>query len=100
MDVKQEFTDFLKKYNVIGMAIGIVMGTAVTKLVSSVVSDLVMPFLGIMIPGGNWREIELIIGNLHLKLGNFMGSVLDFVIIAFVVFMFTKMILKDSAEKA
>jgi large conductance mechanosensitive channel len=97
MDVKQEFTDFLKKYNVIGMAIGIVMGTAVMKLVSSVVSDLVMPFLGIMIPGGNWREMEIGMGNLHLKVGNFLGSLLDFIIIALVIFLFTKMILRDEA---
>lgn len=98
MDMKQEFMDFLKKYNVIGMAIGIVMGTAVTKLVASVVSDLVMPFIGIMIPGGNWREIELVLWNLHLKLGNFLGSMLDFVIIAFVIFMISKMFLKEAPK--
>lgn len=98
MDVKQEFMDFLKKYNVVGMAIGIVMGTAVTKLVASVVSDLVMPFIGIMIPGGNWRDIELVLGNLHLKLGSFVGSLLDFVIIAFVIFVISKMLLKAEVK--
>lgn len=98
MDVKKEFMEFIKKHNVVGMAIGIVMGTAVTKLVASVVADLVMPFIGIMIPGGNWREIELVLGNLHLKLGSFMGSLLDFVIIALVIFIISKMLLKAETK--
>lgn len=98
MSVKKEFTDFIKKHNVMGMAIGIVMGTAVTKLVASVVSDLVMPFLGIIIPGGDWRDIELVLGNLHLKLGSFMGSLLDFVIIAIVIFVISKILSKAEAK--
>lgn len=98
MSVKKEFADFIKKHNVMGMAIGIVMGTAVTKLVASVVSDLVMPFLGIIIPGGDWRDIELVLGNLHLKLGSFMGSLLDFVIIAIVIFVISKILSKAEAK--
>lgn len=92
--LQEEFKSFVKEYNAIGIAVGIVMGNAVTKLVSSIVSDLVMPFLGIIIPGGNWRDAEWGIGNLHLKVGNFLGSILDFTIIAFVVFIFVKKIIR------
>ena len=90
---KDEFVEFLREYNAIGIAVGIVMGTAVTKLVASIASDLVMPFLGIIIPSGNWREAELGLGNLHLKIGNFLGSLLDFAIITLVVFIFVKKII-------
>jgi large conductance mechanosensitive channel len=91
---KEEFKEFVREYNAIGIAVGIMMGTAVSKLVSSIVSDLVMPFLGIIIPSGNWRDAELGIGNLHIKIGNFLGSLLDFAIIALVVFIFVKKILR------
>lgn len=96
---KTEFMEFVREYNAIGIAVGIVVGTAVTKLVSSVVSDLVMPFLGIIIPSGNWREAELGFGNLHLKIGNFLGSLLDFAIITFVVFIFVKKILRNESKQ-
>lgn len=93
-NVTKEFMDFMRDYNVIGIAVGIVMGTAVTKLVSSIVSDIVMPFMGVIIPSGNWREAEIGLGNLHVKIGNFMGSFLDFIIIALVVFIFAKKIVR------
>ena len=95
--VKEEFMGFIKEYKAIGIAVGIVIGTAVTKLVSSIVSDLVMPFLGIVIPSGNWREAEIAIGHLHIKIGNFLGSFLDFAIITLVVFIFVKKVLRDKA---
>jgi large conductance mechanosensitive channel len=101
---RTEFGEFVKEYNAIGIAVGIVMGNAVTKVVSSIVSDLVMPFLGIIIPSGNWRDAEISIGNLHIKLGNFLGSLLDFMIIAIVVFIFVKVfvkkIFKEGREEA
>lgn len=92
--IKEEFLGFVKEYNAIGIAVGIVMGNAVTKIVSSIVSDLVMPFLGVIIPSGNWREIELGVGALHIKVGSFIGSLLDFLIISFVVFIFVKKIFR------
>ncbi|MFA6079675.1 MAG: MscL family protein [Candidatus Omnitrophota bacterium] len=91
---KEEFGKFVREYNAIGIAVGIVMGNAVTKLVSSIVADIVMPFLCIIIPSGNWREAEIGLGNLHVKIGNFLGALLDFAIIAVVVFVFVKVFVK------
>lgn len=96
---KDEFREFVKEYNAIGIAVGIVIGNAVTKIVSSIVSDLVMPFLGLIIPTGNWREAEMAMGNLHIKIGNFLGSLLDFLIISLVVFVFVKKILQEKVIK-
>ncbi len=95
--IKEEFIGFVKEYNAVGIAVGIVVGNAVTKLVSSIVSDLVMPFLGVIIPSGNWREIELGFGALHVKIGSFIGSLLDFLIITFVVFIFVKKVFRSKA---
>ena len=92
--IHEELGKFVREYNAIGIAVGIVVGNAVTKIVSSIVSDLVMPFLGIIIPSGNWREAEIGIGNLHIKIGNFLGSLLDFAIIVCVVFIFAKVFTK------
>ncbi|MFA6142038.1 MAG: MscL family protein [Candidatus Omnitrophota bacterium] len=91
--IREELVEFVEEYNAIGIAVGIVVGNAVTKMVSAIVSDLVMPFLGIIIPSGNWREAEIVFGRLHLKIGNFLGSLLDFAIITLVVFIFVKKIL-------
>lgn len=95
---KEECMTFVKEYNAIGIAVGIVIGNAVTKIVSSIASDLVMPFLGIIMPSGNWREAEVVMGRLHLKIGNFAGSLLDFIIITIVVFIFVKKIWRDEKK--
>lgn len=95
MKVIKEFIDFLKEYKVIGLAIGIIMGTAITALVNSLVNDLVMPTITPFIPGGAWREANATIGPVVLKIGSFGGQALNFVIIAFVIFMMAKLFFKE-----
>lgn len=87
--------DFLNKYGVIGLAIAFVMGAAVTKLVSALVADLIMPIVGALIPGGDWRAATLNIVNIKFMVGDFAGALIDFIIIAFVIFMIVKTIVKD-----
>lgn len=100
------FIAFLKNYGVIGLAIAVIIGAAVGKLVSALVSDIIMPIATFFIPGGNWREAVLNIGTrmledgtktgiIVLKVGDFIGAVLDFVIIALVVYLIAKWILKE-----
>ncbi|VVB90783.1 Large-conductance mechanosensitive channel [uncultured archaeon] len=91
----QEFMDFLNKYGVIGLAIAFVMGAAVTKLVTALVTDLIMPVIGALIPGGDWRNATLVIGNIKFMIGDFAGVLIDFIIIALVIFMIVKTIVKE-----
>src|SRR5258708_12475219 len=90
----QEFKAFLQKYNVMALAIGFILGAAIGKVVSALVADMIMPLIGMAVPSGEWRQIAFQIGNAKFLVGDFMGSVLDFVIIAFVVFLIGKALLK------
>lgn len=91
----QEFNEFLIKYGVIGLAVAFVIGAAVTKLVTALVNDLIMPIVGALIPGGDWRSATLTIGNIRFLIGDFAGALIDFVIIALLIFIIVKMILKE-----
>jgi large conductance mechanosensitive channel len=89
------FIAFLKEYGIIGLAIAVIIGAAVSKLVSALVADIIMPIVAFFIPGGNWREAVLMIGPVVLKIGSFVGAVLDFTIIAFVIYLIAKWLLKE-----
>ena len=99
----KEFTQFLLQTNALALAVGVIIGGAVGKLVSSLVSDILMPVIGIVLPGGAWRERKLVlsmkpdgtVGN-SITYGAFLGNVVDFVIIALVVFMITRALLKPA----
>jgi len=94
----EEFTAFLNKYGVIGLAIAFIMGGAVGKLVSALVSDIIMPFITFFIPGGAWKESTLALGPIVLLVGDFVGAVIDFVVIAFVIFWLMKMVQRTSLK--
>jgi large conductance mechanosensitive channel len=94
-----EFMEFLQKYQVIGLAVAFVIGAAATKLVNSTVNDIVMPVIAVLIPGGNWREAVLEIGPLKFLVGDFLGAIIDFAIIALVIFIVVKYIMKGDTSK-
>ena len=98
MGFVDEFMVFLKKHQVIGLAIAFIMGGAAAKLVSSLVADIIMPIIGVLIPGGDWRKITLDIGPVKLLVGDFAGALIDFVIIAFVIFMLVKYAVKEEKQ--
>ena len=89
-----EFQAFLSKYGVIGLAIAVIIGGAAGKLVSSLVNDILMPVILFFVPGGAWREATLTLGPIVLMIGSFVGNVIDFLIIALVVFMIMKQLEK------
>ena len=91
-----EFNDFLTKYGVIGLAVAFVMGAAVTKLVTALVTDLIMPIIGAVIPGGDWRAATLNVGSIKFMVGDFVGALIDFIIIAVVIFIIVKSIIKET----
>ena len=78
----EDFKAFLLKHGVIGLAVGVVIGAAVGKLVKALVDDLIMPIVGFLTPSGDWRALTLNIGPVKLGVGDFMGNVLDFTIVA------------------
>jgi large conductance mechanosensitive channel len=88
MALRRDFREFVFRGNVVDLAVAVVVGGAFGKIVTALVEDLVMPFVGIVLPSGQWREwIWSPVPNLHLKIGHFVGSVVDFVIIAFAIFL-------------
>jgi large conductance mechanosensitive channel len=78
----KEFKAFAMRGNVVDLAVGVIIGGAFGKIVGSFVGDIVMPIINPLIPGGDWKTIEIGPG---IKLGSFLGTVLDFLIIAFVI---------------
>lgn len=97
---KNEFMDFLKNYNVVELAIGIVIGGAVKDLVASIADDLLMPIIGMLTPDGSWRSIVISVYGSEFKIGNLIGSLLNFLIIAAIIFIVIKKILKIEKDNA
>ena len=91
----KEFLAFLKQYGVIGLAIAVVIGGKVNTFVSATVSDLLMPIVGVFLPEGGWETWVLEIGPFKFALGHLIGASIDFVIVAYFVFMFAKIVLKE-----
>ena len=91
----KEFKDFLEEYKVMGLAIAFIIGAAITTLVKSLVDNIIMPIITPFIPGGAWQTATVSIGPIVLGLGAFAGAILNFVIIAFVVFMIAKYLFKE-----
>jgi large conductance mechanosensitive channel len=97
----EQFKKFLVETNAIALAIGVVVGGAVQKLVSAIVADIIMPILSLVLPGGAWREFSISLGTGHdpLKLGDVLGSAVDFLIIAWVVYTFVSRFMKVTPTK-
>lgn len=90
----EEFKDFISKGNVMDMAVGVIIGGAFGKIVSSLVENILMPLIGILLGGVNFSDLSATIGNAEVKYGIFLQSVFDFLIIALVIFIMIKQISK------
>jgi large conductance mechanosensitive channel len=90
-----EFKEFLQEYKVIGLAVALVIGLASVALINSVVNNLIMPLITPFIPGGAWQNAIFHIGPIVIGWGALLGSIINFVIIAFVVFLIAKYALKE-----
>lgn len=80
------FKAFIAKGNVIDLAVGVIIGSAFGKIVSSIVDDILMPLIGILLGGVNFRALSFKIGNAIISYGNFIQNVIDFLIIALCVY--------------
>ena len=88
-----EFIDFIGKSGVLGLAIGFIMGLYINKVVSALVSDIIMPIPGAFVPGGDWRKatVSIPVGQgMNFAVGDFAGVVIDFLIVAVVIFLIAK----------
>lgn len=96
----QGFLDFIRKQGVVGLAVGFILGGAVSKVVSSVVTDLVNPILGLVLGSAEGlRAVFFTIGGAKIMYGNFLATVLDFAVIAGVIYFGVKMIGLENLDK-
>ena len=94
MSLAQEFRDFAMKGNVMDLAVGVIIGGAFGKIVSSLVDNVLMPFIGLFMGGVDFSKLAVKLGTAELKYGAFIQSVIDFTIIAFCIFMMIKALSK------
>ena len=104
----KEFKEFLLKQNALALAIGVIIGAAIGKVVSSIVEDTVNPIIGLLLPGGDWRNAKRVLAHgvdaagkpteAAISYGHLLGSVVDFVIIAAVVYMIAKSFIPKPGE--
>lgn len=106
MSVLKEFKEFAMRGNVIDMAVGIIIGGAFGKIIASLVSDVIMPPIGLLLGGVNFTDLKWTMKEAQegveavtLNYGNFLQVTVDFLIIAFAIFMFIKAMNKLSKKK-
>lgn len=97
----QEFKDFIAKGNVMDLAVGIIIGAAFTAIVTSLVNDLIQPLIGLIIGGIDFSGLSFGLGDAQFMYGNFITAAINFLIVAFVVFLLVKAVnrLKAATEK-
>lgn len=88
----QEFKEFIARGNVVDLAVGVIIGSAFGKIVSSLVNDILMPIIGVILGGINFTSLTLHFKDAIIYYGNFIQNVFDFLIVAFCIFMFVKVV--------
>lgn len=99
MKLLKEFKEFAMRGNVIDLAVAVIIGAAFGKIVSSLVDDMVMPLLGLVLGGVNIAEKSVTIGSAIVKWGLFLQNIIDFIIIAFAIFLAIKVLNRLKKEK-
>ena len=92
----QDFKAFLLKQNVLALAIAVVIGAALGRVVTSVVDDFIMPIVGAVIPSGDWRTAAIEVGSIRFGVGNFASALLNFLIVGFVAWRIAKAFIQEA----
>jgi large conductance mechanosensitive channel len=92
MSIVREFREFAMKGNVIDLAVGVIIGAAFGKIVSSLVEDMVMPLIGVLIGGLDFKNLVFQVGAAKIAYGKFLQNCIDFLIIAWAIFLGVKLI--------
>ena len=95
----KEFKKFIARGNVIDLAVGVIMGSAFGKIVTSLVSDILTPAIGIVMGGIDFTGLNVTIKDSIISYGNFIQNIIDFLIQAFCIFLFVKLINKFFTKK-
>lgn len=101
MGMVSEFKEFAMKGSLMDMAVGIIIGAAIGKMVGSLVDNILMPLIGTVMGGVDFSSLAIKVGDASIGYGMFIQALIDFLIIAFVIFMLLKMInnMKKKAEE-
>jgi len=94
-----EFKTFIKRGNVIDLAVGVIIGGAFGKIVTSLVNDILMPLIGIIMGGIDFSKLSIKLGEATINYGMFIQNIIDFLIVAFCVFIFVKLINKITTKE-
>jgi large conductance mechanosensitive channel len=104
----REFREFLLKQNALALAVGVIIGAAIGKVVTSLVSDMLMPVISLALPSGEWRAAKIVLSQSvgpdgkevvnAINYGAFIGTIIDFAIVAFVVFLIVRQLIKPAPD--
>lgn len=86
-----EFKTFISRGNVVDMAVGVIIGGAFGKIVTSLVNDVLMPIIGVFLGGLDFSDLSIKVGDATIKYGSFIQTIVDFLIVAFCIFMIVKL---------
>ncbi|KGP64045.1 mechanosensitive ion channel protein MscL [Legionella norrlandica] len=92
MSFLKEFKEFAMRGNVVDLAVAVVMGVAFNKIVAALVDGIIMPFVGLLLGGIDIAKFSFTVGDAQIKWGSFLQNVIDFIIVAFAIFLFVKLI--------
>ncbi len=95
-----DFKKFISRGDVVDMAVGIIIGAAFGKIVTSLVDDILMPVIGMIIGGVDFTDLSIKVGSATLKYGMFIQSIVDFLIVAFCIFLVVKIFEKFKKQEA
>lgn len=94
-----EFKEFINKGNVMDMAVGVIIAGAFGKIVTALVDNILMPIVGMLLGGVNFSKLAVTVGDASIVYGAFIQAIIDFLIIAFVIFVLVKNINKMKKEE-
>lgn len=94
-----DFVEFIEEYNVVGLAIAFVIGVEVNSLVNAIVEGAIMPIVGVFLPEGGWQTAAWTIMEIEFQIGHILSALINFTIIALLVFAFVRYILKKQEVK-
>ena len=95
----KEFKEFISRGNVLDLAVGVIIGGAFNKIVSSLVDNILMPIIGLIIGGIDFSTLSVKVGDAEIAYGLFIQNIVDFLIVAFTIFMVVKAINKIMRKK-
>ncbi len=98
-NIISEFKEFIARGNVIDLAVGVIVGSAFGKIVTSLVNDILMPIIGVILGGINFTNLTIKFKDATIYYGNFIQNVIDFLIVAFCIFIFVKMVNTVTTKK-